>query len=449
MNAARSQPAPRTAAEFNFAVVFAALLALFVFRVCAQLLQLYAPVDWLPPFQAWHSGTLPYGVLVAAQIAIIVVAIWMIKLMTEGRLRRQGRAGGVVSWIGLIYLVGSAIRFVAGFTIARETPFLNDHLPGFFHIVLALMVVVAGRYLKGEALAPAWLGRGARSAIRYAAYPLLMVGALAFLAALLHGGAALAWAPYATVAIIGPMILLCERIAPFRKEWAASMGDYVQDGVFMVIVQVIVPFALGWAVASSLASLLQTHGGGLDLWPDHWPIAAQLVLKVIAGDFLRYWLHRAAHTWRPLWRLHEVHHAQQKLYSTSVFRFHPFEKTLQFCCDTLPFIIIGIGPEALAYYFVFYAISGLFQHSNVDIRLGPLNYIFSGPEVHRWHHSRTIAESNNNYAHSFVVWDLAFGTYFRPKQRKVETLGLLDPAYPSGFARQMAAPFRPDEGKDS
>jgi hypothetical protein len=31
----------------------------------------------------------------------------------------------------------------------------------------------------------------------------------------------------------------------------------------------------------------------------------------------------------------------------------------------------------------------------------------------------------------------------------VETLGLLDPAYPSGFARQMAAPFRPDEGKDS
>src|SRR5262249_47638381 len=154
------------------------------------------------------------------------------------------------------------------------------------------------------------------------------------------------------------------------------------------------------------------------------------------------WLHRAAHTWPPLWRLHEVHHQPEKLYTTNVFRFHPLEKSLQFLCDTLPFMLIGIGPEALAFYFVFYAISGLFQHSNADIRLGWLNYVFSGPEVHRWHHSRRIAESNNNYAHSFVVWDIIFGTYFRPRGRTVEELGLVDSAYPRGFWRQLQAPFR-------
>ena len=143
-----------------------------------------------------------------------------------------------------------------------------------------------------------------------------------------------------------------------------------------------------------------------------------------------------------LWRLHEVHHHPDKLYTTNVFRFHPLEKALQFCADTLPFLLIGIGPEAIAWYFVFYAVSGLFQHSNIDIRLGVLNYIFSGPEVHRWHHSQKIAESNNNYAHSFVVWDLVFGTYYRPTGRKVETLGLLDAQYPKGFLRQMGAPFR-------
>jgi sterol desaturase/sphingolipid hydroxylase (fatty acid hydroxylase superfamily) len=124
-----------------------------------------------------------------------------------------------------------------------------------------------------------------------------------------------------------------------------------------------------------------------------------------------------------------------------VFRFHPAEKALQFLCDTLPFMLVGIGPEVLAYYFVFYAVSGLFQHSNCDLRLGWLNYLVSGPEVHRWHHSRRVAESNNNYAHSFVVWDLLFGTYFRPRDRAVEELGLRARDYPRRFIAQLAAPF--------
>lgn len=106
-----------------------------------------------------------------------------------------------------------------------------------------------------------------------------------------------------------------------------------------------------------------------------------------------------------------------------MFRFHPLEKALQFLCDTLPFMLVGIGPEVLGYYFVFYAVSGLCRHSNCDLRLGWLNYLVSGPEVHRWRHSRRIAESTCNYAHSFVVWDLIFGTYFRPHDRAVEELG--------------------------
>ena len=91
---------------------------------------------------------------------------------------------------------------------------------------------------------------------------------------------------------------------------------------------------------------------------------------------------------------------------------------LQFLLDTLPFMLVGIGTDVLAYYFVFYSTSGLFQHSNCDVRLGWLNYLVSGPEVHRWHHSQRIAESNSNYAHSFVVWDLVFGTYFRPRGQR-------------------------------
>ncbi|MCA3729513.1 MAG: sterol desaturase family protein [Phenylobacterium sp.] len=284
--------------------------------------------------------------------------------------------------------------------------------------------------------------RGVRRIVSVLAYPLVMAAGLITLMGLLDAGAALTWAPFATVAIVGPIVILLERIIPFRRGWIANASDYLEDSLFMVAVQVTVPFAMAWAVAFGLSTALSHHTNHFSIWPTHWPLFAQLALKVIAGDFFRYWLHRFAHTWSPLWRLHEVHHHPNKLYSTNVFRFHPIEKALQFCCDTLPFVIIGITPDVLAFYFVFYAISGLFQHSNADLRLGPLNYVFSGPEVHRWHHSRTISESNNNYAHSFVVWDLVFGTYFHPKSRVVETLGLLDPAYPRGFWQQLYAPFR-------
>jgi ornithine lipid hydroxylase len=281
-----------------------------------------------------------------------------------------------------------------------------------------------------------------RAPIRYGAYPGLLAGGLLILWLLLSNGAAFAWAPYAAVAVIGPLILACEYIAPFRPEWRPGPRDFLRDAVFMGVVQVAVPLAMVWIATLFINWTLVSAGWTFNLWPSSWPILAQLALKVVAGDLLRYWLHRLAHTWTPLWRLHEVHHSPQKLYTTNVFRFHPFEKSLQFLCDTLPFMILGIGTEVLAYYFVFYSLSGLLQHANIDIRLGPLNYVFSGPEVHRWHHSREVRESNNNYAHSFVVWDLVFGTYYRPKERKVDTLGLIDPNYPDTFMRQLGAPFR-------
>ncbi len=265
-----------------------------------------------------------------------------------------------------------------------------------------------------------------------------MAGAFLAYWALLETGWPLTLAAYVTVAAFGSIILLGERAMPYRAEWRPSGRDFLLDVVYMAIVQVALPLALVLAVQS----LLQRSGLTLSLWPTQWPTWTQVLLKIAIGDLLRYWLHRAAHTWGPLWRLHKVHHAPKKLYTTNVFRFHPAEKALQFLCDTLPFILLGVGPGVISAYFVFYAMSGLFQHSNCALRLGMLNYVVSGPEVHRWHHSQVVEESNANYAHSFVVWDLLFGTYLRPRSRSVAELGLPGRGYPQGFLGQLAAPFQ-------
>jgi sterol desaturase/sphingolipid hydroxylase (fatty acid hydroxylase superfamily) len=57
---------------------------------------------------------------------------------------------------------------------------------------------------------------------------------------------------------------------------------------------------------------------------------------------------------------------------------------------------------------------GIFQHANVQLRLGPLNWFFSMAELHRWHHSRTVEEANHNYGQTISVWDWVFGTRYLP-----------------------------------
>lgn len=41
----------------------------------------------------------------------------------------------------------------------------------------------------------------------------------------------------------------------------------------------------------------------LDIWPSQWPVVAQVLLVVVAFEFVNYWYHRAAHRWEWLWRL--------------------------------------------------------------------------------------------------------------------------------------------------
>ncbi|MCA3719490.1 hypothetical protein [Phenylobacterium sp.] len=122
------------------------LLGLFVFRVAAQILQLLAPTPILPAFEAWHSGTLPYGLLFAFQIVIIILAALFVRGLWIGQIKQNRRLGTVVAWIGGLYFAGSVARFVAGLTFAKQNLFLSAHLPGIFHIVLAVMVLTVAHY---------------------------------------------------------------------------------------------------------------------------------------------------------------------------------------------------------------------------------------------------------------------------------------------------------------
>lgn len=254
------------------------------------------------------------------------------------------------------------------------------------------------------------------------------------------------------VSVILPLVLLAsivwvawlERALPYRPEWNRARGDLLADALYLPTTSVVAAL-----MRPAMATVGVVFAGwisarfGIGLWPHDWPLAAQLLLSWVVVEGFAYWPHRWLHEVPWLWRLHATHHSPERLYWLNATRAHPLEHVFRSCFNMLPLALAGASTELLALQAITDAVVGLFQHANVDIRLGPLNYVFSAAPVHRWHHSRARAEADHNYGDNFIFWDLVFGTYYRPREREVEALGIAGlEAFPSGYLPQLLSPLR-------
>lgn len=430
--------------------LLAVLAGVFLLRVAVQFLLQFVKPAGMPVFDAWHSATMPYGVLLSGQLVVLAVMGWAIVALP---LRTPRPAiGRLVQMFGWLYVAVMIARLIVGAGDFSALPWFDMAMPTVFHFGVAAFVLVAGSAIKGDwvGLSPAqYATRRAPAWARFAAYPALMCGGYALFTWLVAGGTPVLFASYVSVATASLGILLHETFAPARHDWRPTTQDIVRDGVFLSCVQVALPAMMK---AGALAVIVGLANSGLaplaGLWPNEWPVLAQVGVMVIVAEFFRYWLHRGLHTFGPLWRLHAVHHASDKLYTVNVGRFHPLDKMLQFLGDTLPFLVLGVGGEVFAAYFVLYAVNGFYQHSNADVRLGPLNWVIAGPELHRWHHSKTLHEAQSNYGNNLIIWDVVFGTRFLPKGRTLGSVGIDNAHWPSGFLAQMVAPFTTSPNDD-
>jgi sterol desaturase/sphingolipid hydroxylase (fatty acid hydroxylase superfamily) len=273
----------------------------------------------------------------------------------------------------------------------------------------------------------------------YVWYPFFLAFALAAFFAMLGHNVSPLVSAYAPVAIVGVAIVLLELHFIERDAWRPTMSDVMADTAFMTLVMIALPRLLMLVAVTSLAAYI--HANFMSTWwPHEWPLWGQIFAMVLAVDFVRYWVHRACHRFIPLWRLHEVHHSPEVLYVLNVGRFHPIEKVLHFTLDTLPFLLLGVAPEVLAGYFLLYSVNGLFQHSNVELRYGWLNYVVASAETHRWHHARDPKTASCNFSNTTIIWDLVFGTWHL--SGPVGEIGITNHVYPKGFLAQIVAPFQ-------
>ena len=227
------------------------------------------------------------------------------------------------------------------------------------------------------------------------------------------------------------LMILLEKLFPYTKGQKIFREGFFNDIIMYSIVQ---SYLLGLIIFG----LLDWIKFNTDLYKysliGNWPVWIQVVFFVITHDFYIYWFHRWQHSNRFLWRTHEAHHSPKTVDWLSGARSHSLEILINQTVEFAPIILLGAAPEVAIYKGMISAIWGMFIHSNIDIRLGKLQYIINGPELHRWHHSDDGGrEFQNNYGTKLAIWDWIFGTVFFPDPdvRKPAKFGLSDtPDYP-------------------
>jgi sterol desaturase/sphingolipid hydroxylase (fatty acid hydroxylase superfamily) len=257
---------------------------------------------------------------------------------------------------------------------------------------------------------------------------------------------------FASVGVLGgilifyPLLAVLERIFPYRGDWNRSRGDVGADALHLALTS---PAAQGLFAALALGPLTMLSAriaalAGGPLWPSGAPMLVQLALALVLGELGHYAFHRLAHENRWVWRLHATHHGAERLYWLNATRFHVLDLFLIIACESVPLALFGAGGEALGPYFAFRAVYGQIQHCNIDMRTPRwLDWLWSSPNVHRWHHSTDPREGNNNYGAVLNVWDHAFRSFFRPEAAFAGPVGIGNvPHFPRGYIAQQLSPWR-------
>lgn len=235
------------------------------------------------------------------------------------------------------------------------------------------------------------------------------------------------------------LAFLAERLWPYRSGWNQSHGDGARDLLHALVNETL--NALGIAAIPLLAPWLPHLG----LWPAAWPLALQLLAALLIADLGITLVHYASHRSPLLWRLHAVHHSVTRMYGFNGLMKHPLHQMLEALGGTLPLLLLGIPLEVAALLAFAIAIQLLLQHSNVDMRIGPLRHLFAWAPLHRLHHLKYGTAGDVNFALFFSFWDRLLGTaLYLPGYRLGEDdLGVGDrPDYPAAYLAQLAEPFR-------
>jgi sterol desaturase/sphingolipid hydroxylase (fatty acid hydroxylase superfamily) len=275
--------------------------------------------------------------------------------------------------------------------------------------------------------------------VYYGLQPLMLIGSYGLWVYWDHDGVAL----LAALFVSYWLLMLCERFFPAHPDWRQSAGEHASVLGISVFCLVLAGVFAGLHSSIFGEALIQIrHRGGIDVWPNEWPVLAQVLLIYFSSELVFYWIHRGLHRWKILWRAsgHGFHHAFRNMHSVNFMTSHPFDLVFLALPQVLVTAALGAEPTAAIGANLLIVINGFFAHSNVRTNSKLIGWFFTTSEYHELHHSNVLEQSNTNYSCNAILWDRVFGTFC---DERVEQTGI-GPIEPS-FSEKLLLPVRDPE----
>lgn len=208
------------------------------------------------------------------------------------------------------------------------------------------------------------------------------------------------------------VLALLEIFLPRRKPQHSKAKRWLNNFGISALSSVIVALALP-LVGVAAAVLANERSWGLFNQFEIQPLIS-IPLYIVAFDFTIYMQHRVFHRFKPLWRLHRMHHTDLDYDVSTGVRFHPVSILISATIKLGLIFLLGPLASAVLLSEIILNATSMFNHSNIKLPLRldrALRYFIVTPDMHRIHHSVEMAEHNRNFGFNFPWWDRLFDTY--------------------------------------
>ena len=245
--------------------------------------------------------------------------------------------------------------------------------------------------------------------------------------------------PFLVIWTILPLIpfIIAEQIWPVHR--APRLRDYGMNTLISVSSAYL---ALPLGIAAGIWSAQVRHFlpwkpisfsfhnlGAIPLAGPVLEILAMIFVPLFVHDFWFYWSHRIEHRVPVLWEFHKLHHNDELMNTSTFARDHFLQDVWRsfFSIFTLGLFVnlsfSEAGKAALYSNMFLFGLSMLY-HSAIRVQLPWLDRILVTPQVHRIHHSVDPQHHNKNFVDALPIFDILFGTYYRPEREEFPATGL-------------------------
>ena len=251
---------------------------------------------------------------------------------------------------------------------------------------------------------------------------------------ILYAAIAMAWAAFGVFAltVFASVLIHGRGDAALRRSRSSAFFQ-------LLTFRLVAPFA-----AAAAAIVFARMGAGFIPLPKEslWVIPG-FILYLLAADLIVYTLHRLQHRIAFLWSMHSLHHAETRVTMVTAYVNYWGETVIQSIFIYPLLLVVFEVPPAYAFIGSWFKLfQNLFVHAEIRLNIGPLGYVLVGPQYHRLHHSSDPAHFNANYAGTFSLWDLLFGTFVMPGKDQYPTTGLNPPEPPQRSFATLWWPLR-------